>query len=814
MFLRRILLALGFAGVIAAGAVWFQVSSSAVPAQGGELALPGLSAPVTVLRDELGIPYIFAQNTPDLLRAQGFVTAQHRLFQMELFRATWQGHLAASIGETGLASDIRMRVLGIEHNSRRHTQQLSDASRAWLQPYVDGVNAYVDAHAGDHPLELGVVGLEARPWELADLVALIHFVHYTHATNFKAEMLAQQLADHLGAERAAELMPLMRNRNRSSAPATDGEQGSPDGDIAAGPPATGAAHGLGSVRLLFAPEPPRNGGIGSNNWAISAARSASGHAMLANDPHLDNRILPGMFHPVGLFAPGIQAVGATLPGLPGLLLGRTEHVAFGITNAYGDVQDVYVETLDPENPEHYLEGGRSLPLRRSEQLISVKDGDAPGGMREHPLVVRYTTRGPVISDHQGLGSEGDRVLVLRTTAWEKHAPQLGIEGLLDAPDAQAFDTRVQDIDLMMFNFVFADDQGNIGHRASGALPLRAGGDGSLPRAVPADGSDDWVGWIPKARMPGAFNPADGWVGTANHDTRPADFPWYYTNYVSPDYRYRRMGQVLNQASQMTVADHWALMADDRNLQSDTLLPHILAALANEPAQADLHTLLSSWDGVDRVDSPAPLIYQALYREIALGTFTDELGKDLAADMLGTWYFWQQRFEALLAAPDADWFDDKGTPARRETLDDVIRAAAPRARALLEELQGSDPAAWRWGTAHTLAFVSPLRPRGFGSGVAGGFELERSGSGETLNRGIYAFEEPFAAIFFASMKLVVDFADPDKVEAILAGGVVERHFQRHQNDQAHLWADGERRPWWFSPAQVRAHARTETRMVPD
>jgi penicillin amidase len=225
-------------------------------------------------------------------------------------------------------------------------------------------------------------------------------------------------------------------------------------------------------------------------------------------------------------------------------------------------------------------------------------------------------------------------------------------------------------------------------------------------------------------------------------------------------------------------------------------------------------LLSSWDGVDRADSPAPLIYQALYREIALGTFTDELGKELAAKMLGTWYFWQQRFEALLATPDAHWFDDRGTAAQRESLEDVIRAAAPRARALLEEQQGSDPAAWRWGTAHTLRFVSPLRPSGFGSGLAGSFQIQRSGSGETLNRGIYAFEKPFAAVFFASMKLVVDFADPDKVEAILAGGVVERHFQRHQNDQAQLWADGERRPWWFSPAQVRAHARTETRLVPD
>ncbi len=805
MLLRRILWALLLATLVASTAVWVQLKSAAVPDQDTALALPGLGAPVTVLRDDLGIPYIFAESTADLLRAQGFVTAQHRLFQMEFFRATWQGRLAASIGEAGLASDIRMRVLGIEHNSRRHAAQLGAASRNWLQPYVDGVNAYVTAHAGDHPLELGLVGLEARTWELADLVALIHFVHYTHATNYQAELLAQKLIDQLGLQRAQQLMPLLRNLDRDAA--------QPDlaASAAESAPEAGAAAGLGGARLLFAPGAPRHGGIGSNNWAVSAARSASGRAMLANDPHLDNRILPGMFHPVGLFAPGIQAVGATLPGLPGLLVGRTQHVAFGVTNAYGDVQDVYVETLDPANPQHYLEGGRSLPFARREEVVQIKDSKAPGGMREQPLVVRYTRRGPVISDHAG--PRGDRVLVLRTTAWEKHAPQLGIEGLLDAANAREFDARVQDIDLMMFNFVYADDQGNIGHRASGALPLRAGGDGSVPRPVPADGSDDWTGWIPKAQMPAAYNPSRGWVGTANHDTRPAGFPWYYTNYLSPDYRYLRMGQVLNQARAMTVADHWALMADNRNLQSDTLLPQILDALATEPTQGDLHALLATWDGVDRADSPAPLIYQALYREIALGTFTDELGEALAAEMLSTWYFWQQRFEALLATPDAAWFDDTATP-HRETLADVIRAAAPRARTLLEGLQGKDPSAWHWGEAHSLHFVSPLRPSGLGSGLAGSFAVPRGGSGETLNRGIYDFEKPFAAGFFASLKLVVDFADPDKVEAILAGGVVERHLQRHQNDQAHLWAAGERRPWWFSPEQARAHARTETRLLPE
>ena len=209
--------------------------------------------------------------------------------------------------------------------------------------------------------------------------------------------------------------------------------------------------------------------------------------------------------------------------------------------------------------------------------------------------------------------------------------------------------------------------------------------------------------------------------------------------------------------------------------------------------------------MDRADAAAPLVYQELYREIALGTFGDELGEPLANDMLSVWYFWQQRFDALVATPDSPWFDDVRTPDRRETLADVIRAAAPRARARLAAAQGDDPSAWRWGKAHTLRFVSPLRRDGAGQELLGGFTVERPGSGETLDRGVYDFPQPYDVTFFASMQLVVDFGDPDKIEAVLAGGVNERHFQPHQNDQAKLWAAGERRSWWFDPKAIEAHA---------
>ena len=420
------------------------------------------------------------------------------------------------------------------------------------------------------------------------------------------------MIDRLGFDRARELFPVPSN---------------PDWNAGATPaPAAVSRAGWTAVDidwddLAAGPETRDHQGLGSNNWAVGPTRTRSGKAMLANDPHLDNRILPGAWHPVGLFTPEIQAVGAALPGMPGILIGRTQHVAFGVTNAYGDVQDLYIETLDPADANRYLDAGRSVPFDVITETIRVKDGAAAGGYREQALTIRFTRRGPVISDHPGLGPEGDKVVVLRSTDAEVLAPALGIEGLLTAPNAAAFDREVQKIDLMMFNFVFADDEGDIGHRASGAVPIRAGADGSFPRLPPADGSDDWIGYIPKDRMPGMQNPARAWVGTANHDTRPADFPWYYTSYVAPPYRYLRMGAGAGRGPgddrrRPLAADARRAQPAERRRCARRSSPHSRPI----PPTRDLAAILESWDGVDRADAAAPLIYQELYREIALGTF--------------------------------------------------------------------------------------------------------------------------------------------------------------------------------------------------
>lgn len=305
----------------------------------GAMKLAGLSAPVTVLRDELGTPYIFAANTPDLIKAQGFVTAQHRLMQMELLRASWRGELAATFGPDALPSDIRMRVIGLRRNGDLHATKLDASSRVFFQNYVDGVNAYITTQVADHPIELKLAGITPRVWDVADLTTLVQYGHYTHATNFKTEVVAQELIDKLGAVRAQEISPLLINPDWKTAPlAPVAANATPQNQT--------AQLGLKWRELLAGPETLNPQGLGSNNWAVGPSRTASGKAIVSNDPHLDNRMLPGTWHPVGLFSPEIQAVGAAFPGMPGILVGRTKHVAFGVTNAYGDEVGVVHGVLD------------------------------------------------------------------------------------------------------------------------------------------------------------------------------------------------------------------------------------------------------------------------------------------------------------------------------------------------------------------------------------------------------------------------------------------------------------------------------------
>ena len=760
---------------------------------GGEVTLPGLSSEITVTRDEKGMAYIRAENLSDALKAQGFVTAQDRLFQMQLTRLLAQGRISELVGEAGRELDIRYRTIGLHRIAKRHARMLEPQGKAFFQDYVDGVNAFIERHPADLHVEFTLAGIEPEPWTVVDSLSVLYYMSWSNSANLESEVISQMLVEKLGADRAHEIFPYNFNpddrvrRERASS----------------NPHRAFSGLGLGRDKMLANLNQLKPHRLGSNNWVVSARLAAGNHPILAGDPHLDTRVLPGVWYPIGIVTPQVRAVGANIAGLPGIAIGRTGHIAIAMTVAYGDMQDLYVETVDPENPGNYLEGGVSKPFSVVTETLRIKDETAPGGVRKEVIRIRSTGRGPVVTGVLE-GLETDRVLTLRWAAAETMRPAVGLRDLLLAETVEDVHLFAGRLNMMALNFVFADVQGNIGWRVSGSLPIRAGGDGAVPRAV-TDGADDWVGWIPFAEMPHATNPARGWLGTANHQTVGDDYPYYFSSHFAPNYRYRRMSQLLNVPGEKTVDDHWQFQRDTKNQMAQTLAPIMAAALVAHQDTESLGRILADWSFMDDPNSPAPTIFQGVYRKFTELVFSDELGPKLTAAMLGSWYFWQQRLEKMTKEGDAPWFDNINTPGTVETRDALFHQAALAVAEELEKAIGGTPNEWLWGKVHMIEFVNPLRRHGAGKALLGGRVHSMGGSGETLYRGRYDFDSPAQVTHSASLRMVIDLGDPDKVLAVLPGGVAGRTFHPHLNDQVAPFMSGEKPYWWFSDEAIRRHA---------
>jgi len=764
----------------------------------GSLPLSILKAPVRVIRDDQGIAYIHAETLDDALRAQGWVTAQDRGFQLEFERYLSSGRLAELVGESALDADIELRLAGTVRHGRRQAAMLAPADRHFYELYLEGVNAYIADRGQESQFGFGLLGMTPSPWTLEDVMTLQYFLNWQSSVNLKAELLAQELSDRLGPDRAAEIGQISINPDDGS--------GSGLEPLAAG---------LATTALNLRTAPSWFGAalnareLGSNQWVMSGSRSTSGAPVLANDPHMDARTLPGVWHPVGLITPAFRAVGVAGPGIPGLAIGRTSHVAFGVTNAYADVIDLFIESEDPDRPGHYLEGEQSYPFAIIEETLRVRKRPGSGEFREVPLRIRLTHRGPVISDH-GMGVANGKLISMRWSAPEAMQADMGAWALFTAQSVDEARTAIGQ-STAPYNYVIADTAGNIGHATSGRVPKRLRGDGSRPVPV-TDGTDAWGGFIPWAEMPGQVNPARGWVGNANHRTVAGDYTAPYSTYFAASWRYRRMLELLDGGQQLAAGDHWAYMRDTKNLMAVRVAPLMSAALKARPDTFELGELLAGWDHVDDPAAAAPAIFQSVYRHFARRVFEDDLGPELAARYLGMYYAWHERLAVLLDEPASDWFDDQRTP-ERENRDEIFHLAALDALAELKPLLGEDPARWEWGKVHTVTFFSPLVPGESAADVLGGGTHPKEGSGETLNRATYKFAKPYQATTIASLRFVADLGDPDKVMGVLTGGASGRQFDAHLKDQMDAWLSGEPRYWWFSDAAIAEHKVSELRLEP-
>lgn len=756
---------------------------------GGNATVAELSGQVRVLRDAKGMPYIFAGTPLDAIRGQGFVTAQDRLFQLEMMRNMAWGRLSEMIGDAGISMDTQVHLWNVPELAQRQVGLLNQAERDWHLAYVEGINAYLSQRAD----ELSILVQNPQPWKIEDVIAIQYFNITGSSTNWREELLSQALIDRLGASRAAEISQITINPDDSPSAYT----------------ASNYQYLLPGIGLKTLPDTSVSDGNGSNAWVTGSSRSAGNAPIVASDPHIDARRLPGFWYPVALITPHWRAVGAGAAGTPGLGIGRTSHFAWGVTNGYGDVVDLYIESIDPNNAANYLEGAVSTPFTSREVILRVRDDDTDEGFRKETLVIRETKRGPVISDH-GMTVNSGKVITRRWAVPEFIGDNLGMRNMLLANTIEDALKALNDLAIPL-TYVLADYDGNIARKGTGYLPNRLRGDGAAPFPI-TDSTDNWNGRIPGDEMPTVRAPAQDWVGSANHRIVPQDYPYVYSTFFAHSWRYRRMLEAMQSKQVWSARDHWQLQLDTKNMYAQRLAPLMAAALREDKSTEPLGELLENWNLMDDSAQAAPLVFQSMLRHYARHVVEDELGKDLAAKYLNDYYYWHERIAKITLDEESRWLDNNNTNAV-EDRDALFKLAG---QDVLEELTlrfGNEPRAWNYGEAHTITFSHNVLQGDTMAQWFGGGTHPASGSGETINRAAYKYHDPYKVTFFASMRMVADLSDPDKVEAHIPGGTTDRLF--HPQFKNHLgdWTEETPNYWWFSDEAIESHAVSELVLEP-
>jgi penicillin amidase len=829
--------------LLVAGLVVFVVlARRPLPQTSGTLELPGLEAEVEVVRDEHGIPQLYGDSVPDLMRAQGYVHAQERFFEMDVRRHATAGRLAELFGEDALESDLYVRTMGWRRVAERELALIKPDTRAALEAYADGVNAFLAASSpSEIALEYTVLnagGLDYRPedWTAVDSLAWLKAMAWDLRGNMVEEIDRVLTTDAVGAERAAELYPPYPFAEHApivgQGAVVDGvfEQGATTGGTRnpQRPPFT-AAQREPFARLQAGldrmPSWLGSGeGVGSNSWVVDGAHSATGEPLLANDPHLGVG-LPGVWMQMGLHCRDVSAAcpldvaGVTFSGVPGVIIGHNADIAWGFTNLGPDVTDLYVERVEGDTWRY---DGKARPLRVRTETVEVAGGD------DVEVTVRATRHGPLLSDVDDvLADVADLAPVERppgeaeyavSLAWTALQPSTTADAILAlnlATDWDSFHAAIADFAVPAQNIVYADRAGHIGYQASGRVPIRkSGNDGVLPSAGWRP-ENDWTGqYVPYDGLPNVLDPEEGFVVTANQAViEDEDYPYFLTGDWDLGYRSERIRSRVVEAGELSVEEMLTLQLDDLNPMAPVLTPYLLDVRLRRGYASGGLRLLRDWDFHQGADSGAAAYYNVTWRNLLELTFHDELPEEAWPD---GGQRWMAVLEGLLDEPTSPWWDDIATETEVETRDDVIRAALLAARNELTSRQSPNPDDWSWGALHRLQLRSATLGES-GIGVVermfnrGGWEV--AGGNAIVNATGWDAAEGYDVVWAPSVRMVMSLGDFDDSRWVNLTGVSGHPFSEHYTDQTDVWADGETLPWLFGrDAVVDAGAATLT-LVP-
>ncbi|WP_306365772.1 penicillin acylase family protein [Nocardiopsis sp. CC223A] len=806
------------------------------PQTSGEIALPGLNAEVTVLRDEYGVPHVYADDAHDLFMAQGFVHAQDRFWEMDFRRHVTSGRTAELFGEAQVDTDVYLRTMGWRRVAEQEYDLLAPDTKGYLDAYAAGVNAWLAEHDGaEASLEYALLGVlngghTIEPWDPVDSLAWLKAMAWDLGGNMREETeRARLLGLGFTEEQIAELYP--EYPYEEHLPITDTDElltTGPESDPADArrapelPEEAAAAVGAVYDRALALPEMlgPRNSpDLGSNSWVVGGEHTESGLPLLANDPHL-GAAMPSTWHQVGLHCTELSeacpfdVAGFGFSGMPGVVIGQNESIAWGFTNLNPDVMDLFVERIEGDS---YIVDGEERPLVTRTETVKVAGGE------DVEFTVRSTHHGPLLSDTasgenlagiaeappvEGAEEGAEYAVSLQWTALSPGTTADALFVMNRARDWEDFRRAASGFSVPAQNLVYADNEGNIGYQAPGTVPVRGEGDGRYP-APGWDSAYDWEGYIPFEELPSVHNPESGFVVTANQSGVDADYPHLLTDDWDYGYRSQRINDLLEEAiaeGPVTGEDMSAIHMDSYHLGAEAIVPHLLdVELSGTAAQA--RELLRDWDLYTEPDSAGAAFYQATWRHL-LPVLFDELdpvamtGNSRGMYVVG----------ALLEDPDSTWWAGEEADGR----DAVLAAAMEAAAEELTELLGDDPADWRWGDLHTLTATH----QSFGTSGIGVVEwlfnrgpVESSGGAAIVNATGWDDKEGYAITAVPSMRMVVDLSDRDASTWVHLTGNSGHAFHPNYDDQLEPWSRGGTMPFVFGEEAVRAAAVDELTLAP-
>ena len=771
--------------------------------------LVGLNGAVSIGFDASDIPHIKATTASDALFALGYLHATERSWQMEINRRLAAGRLSEILGEDTLKIDRFIRTVGIKYSAERQYERYPVEAKRLLQAYADGVNAGNAKLGWALPLEYFLTGSKPGHWSPTDSIAWMLMMAMDLGGNWQKELQRLELSRDLTTAQIWEVLPPYTQGN----PVTKmdfaalykkmGIYASTDASKSIKP------LGIQDVRqpntkqeqLLHALLPGGIEGIGSNNWALSGNRTTSGKPLLANDPHL-GLSAPALWYFARLEAPGLNVIGATLPGIPAVVLGRTDSIAWSFTNTGPDVQDLFIEELDPSNPGQYRTPDGMAAFLVREEVIEIKNKAA------HRFIVKQSRHGPIISESydraKSLINTDRFALALRWTALDlENESVLGLLEMNRATNLESFKKALRKNYAPMQNVVMADTAGNIAFQAAGVAPKRTLHQG-LYGVAPAPGWDkqyDWQGYIPFDQLPAVDNPEQGWIATANQQILASNNPNPLTGDWELPFRYERIAALLQAKPQHDFASMRTMQGDTLSLAATPLLPLFKATQPTDTRASVAQALITGFDGDMRIECSGALLFNAWVDQLTRHLFS-RLG-DYFSFEYGKRHFRNALLEQL-SNPNSPWCDTPKTELI-ESCAQASQQALDKALDYLTTRYGKDPALWKWGDAHIA--VSEHRPFSRVPFLNRLFNITAPfpGDGFTINVGrpeLGKSKNPFETKQAPSLRTVFDLADLEQSTFIYQtgqSGWVQSKLYRNLNP---LWADNQALPLQMKPARIQ------------